>query len=134
MQKSLITISNISISLYDRMQRQGTLRRDCQRMVNLDRNVFAACMVANGHADGMVSGLTRSFQPTFEHITRVIDPRDNESFVTTTMLISKGRTVFIGDTSIHERPTGTELASIAETIAAKSASLGSVPRVAFIIL
>lgn len=136
-----IEITNAKISdhnieyidfLYDRMQRQGTLRRDCQRMVNLDRNVFAACMVANGHADGLVSGLTRSFQPTFEHITRVIDPRDNESFVTTTMLISKGRTVFIGDTSIHERPTGTELASIAETIAAKAASLGSVPRVAFL--
>ena len=45
--------------LYDRLNRSGTLHRDCQRMVNLDRNVFAACMVANGHADGMVSGLTR---------------------------------------------------------------------------
>ncbi|MGC6516988.1 MAG: NADP-dependent malic enzyme [Candidatus Puniceispirillaceae bacterium] len=118
--------------LYQRMQRSGTLHRDCQRMVNLDRNVFAACMVANGHADGMISGLTRSFQPTFEHITRVIDPVDDGHFVTTTMLVSKGRTVFIGDTSIHERPSGEELAAIAQTIAAKAASLGNVPRVAFL--
>ena len=118
--------------LYNRLNRNGTLHRDCQRMVNLDRNVFAACMVANGHADGMVSGLTRSFQPTFEHVTRVIDPVANSNFVTTTLLISKGRTVFIGDTSIHERPTGEELATIAETIAAKAASLGNVPRVAFL--
>ena len=118
--------------LYQRMHRNGTLQRDCQRMVNLDRNVFAACMVANGHADAMVSGLTRSFQPTFEHITRVIDPEDGMNFVTTTMLVSKGRTVFIGDTSIHERPTGEELASIADSIATKAASLGNVPRVAFL--
>lgn len=118
--------------LYNRLNRSGTLHRDCQRMVNLDRNVFAACMVANGHADGMVSGLTRSFQPTFEHVTRVIDPENGSNFVTTTMLVSKGRTVFIGDTSIHERPTGEELANIAETIAAKAASLGNVPRVAFL--
>ena len=136
-----IEITNAKISdfnedyidfLYNRLQRQGTLRRDCQRMVNLDRNVFAACMVANGHADGMVSGLTRSFQPTFAHITRVIDAVPESHFVTTTMLVSKGRTVFIGDTSIHERPSGTELAAIAETIAAKAASLGNVPRVAFL--
>lgn len=118
--------------LYNRLQRHGTLHRDCQRMVNLDRNVFGACMVAVGHADGMVSGLTRSFQPTFEHITRVIDPVEGGHFVTTTMLISKGRTVFIGDTSIHERPSGEELAAIAETIAAKASSLGTVPRVAFL--
>ena len=118
--------------LYNRLNRNGTLRRDCQRMVNLDRNVFAACMVANGHADGMVSGLTRSFQPTFEHVTRVIDPVRDTNFVTTTLLVSKGRTVFIGDTSIHERPSGEELAAIAETIAAKALSLGNVPRVAFL--
>ena len=118
--------------LYERLQRHGVLHRDCQRMVNLDRNVFAPCMVASGHADAMVSGLTRSFQPTFEHITRVFDAEDGRPFVTTSMMISKGRTVFIGDTSIHERPSGEELASIAEAIAEKATSLGQVPRVALL--
>ena len=118
--------------LYERLQRHGVLYRDCQRMVNLDRNVFAPCMVANGHADAMVSGLTRSFQPTFDHITRVFDAEDGRPFVTTSMMISKGRTVFIGDTSIHERPSGEELASIAEAIAEKATSLGQVPRVALL--
>ena len=47
--------------LYQRLQRKGLLYRDCQRMVNQDRNVFAACMVAQGDADAMVTGLTRSF-------------------------------------------------------------------------
>ena len=118
--------------LYQRLQRRGTVYRDCQRMVNQDRHVFAACMVVNGHADAMVSGLTRNFLSTFEHITRVIDPAENEKFVATSMLISKGRTVFIGDTSIHERPSGEQLAQIATAVAEKASSMGHAAKVAFL--
>ena len=118
--------------LYKKLQRRGVLERDCQRMVNLDRNVFAACMVANGHADGLVTGLTRSFRSTFEHVTRVIDSSGGKEFAATSMLISKGRTVFVGDTSIHERPTGEQMADIAEAIAERASSMGHTPRVAFL--
>ncbi|OFX13436.1 MAG: malic enzyme, partial [Alphaproteobacteria bacterium RIFOXYD12_FULL_60_8] len=41
--------------LYKRLQRKGALVRDCQRMAKLDRNIFAACMVAMGDADAMVT-------------------------------------------------------------------------------
>ncbi len=118
--------------LYKKLQRQGLLERDCQRMVNLDRNVFAACMVVNGHADGLVTGLTRSFRSTFEHVTRVIDASNDKEFAATSMLFSKGRTVFIGDTSIHERPTGEQMADIAEAISGRARSMGHIPRVAFL--
>ena len=118
--------------LYKKLQRRGVLERDCQRMVNLDRNVFAACMVANGHADALVTGMTRSFQASFGHVTRVIEPKRGKEFVTTSMLISRGRTVFMGDTSIHERPSGEQMADIAEVIAQKARSMGHVPRVAFL--
>ena len=118
--------------LYEKLQRNGILQRDCQRMVNLDRNVFAACMVAHGHADALVTGMTRSFQASFEHVTRVITPAKNKDFAATSMLISKGRTVFIGDTSIHERPTGEQMADIAEAIAEKARLMGHTPRVAFL--
>ena len=47
--------------LYRRNQRRGLLFRDCQRLVNQDRNVFGACMVAQGDADAMVTGLTRNY-------------------------------------------------------------------------
>ena len=63
-------------------------------MVNLDRNVFAACMVVQGHADSMVTGLTRSFRSSFEHVTRVIGPRVNSDFVATS-IISRGRTLLL---------------------------------------
>ena len=118
--------------LYKKLQRRGVLERDCQRMVNLDRNVFAACMVENGHADGLVTGLTRSFRSTFEHVTRVIDSSGGKEFTATSMLISKGRTVFVGDTSIHERPTGEQMADIAEAIAERASSMGHTPRIAFL--
>ena len=118
--------------LYEKLQRRGVLERDCQRMVNHDRNVFAACMVANGHADALVTGMTRSFQASFEHVTRVIGPKQDKEFITTSMLISRGRTVFMGDTSIHERPSGEQMADIAEVIAEKARSMGHIPRVAFL--
>ena len=118
--------------LYEKLQRKGALRRDCQRMVNLDRNVFAACMVVNGHADTLVTGLTRSFRPSFEHVTRVIQPMANSEFVATSMIISRGSTVFVGDVSVNERPTGEQLADIAEAIAAKARQMGHTPRVAIL--
>lgn len=80
----------------------------------------------------MVSGLTRNFLSTFEHITRVIDPVEGGKFVATSMLISKGRTVFIGDTSIHERPNGEQLAQIASAVADKATSMGHAAKVAFL--
>ncbi len=137
-----IEITNAKISdhnnnyiqfMYKRLQRRGMMERDCQRMVNLDRNVFAACMVANGHADALVTGMTRPFAKSFEHVTRVIDAKKDKEFCTTSMLISKeGRTVFIGDTSIHERPTAEQMADIAIAIAEKAKAMGHKPRVAFL--
>jgi malate dehydrogenase (oxaloacetate-decarboxylating)(NADP+) len=47
--------------LYSRLQRKGYLHRDCQRLINTDRNHFGACMVALGDADSMVTGTTRNY-------------------------------------------------------------------------
>ena len=118
--------------LYKKLQREGALRRDCQRMVNLDRNVFGACMVLKGHADAMVTGVTRSFQPSFDQVTRVISPRKGKDFLATSMIVSRGRTVFIGDVSVHERPNGEQIADIAEAIAGKARQMGHTPSVAIL--
>ncbi|MEQ8398963.1 NADP-dependent malic enzyme [Thalassobaculum sp.] len=118
--------------LYNRLQRKGALQRDCQRMVNQDRNVFAACMVATGDADAMVTGLTRSFGVAIDDITRVIDERPNELLMALTMVIVRGRTVFIADTNVHELPTPEQLADIACQAAAKARTFGHEPRVALL--
>jgi len=119
-------------SLYKKLQRDGYLYRDCQRMVNLDRNIFGACMVVNEEADALVTGVTRSFKVSFEHVRRVIDSKDEEIFVSCSMLISKGRTVFLGDTSIYERPTADQLAQIAISVSKQAKLMGHTPRVALL--
>jgi malate dehydrogenase (oxaloacetate-decarboxylating)(NADP+) len=102
-------------------------------MVNQNRNVFAACMVALGDADAMVTGLTRSSAVCLEDIGHVIDPAPGRiAFGLTLMLSTRGSTIFIADTVIHERPTPQELAQIAVGSAAAARSLGHEPRVALL--
>ncbi len=118
--------------LYRRLQRKGALLRDCQRMVNQDRNVFAACMVAQGDAHAMVTGLTRSFGVAFEEIRRVIDAKANERVFGLHVFVTRNRTVFIADTTVHVRPDGATLADIAVGAAAKARQMGHEPRVALL--
>ncbi len=59
--------------LYARLQRKGYLHRDAQRLINTDRNHFAACMVALGDADAMVTGTTRNYSTALEDVRRCID-------------------------------------------------------------
>jgi malate dehydrogenase (oxaloacetate-decarboxylating)(NADP+) len=118
--------------LYRRLQRRGALQRDCQRMVNQDRNTFAALMVAQGDADAMVTGLTRSFATCYDEVTRVFSPRPGGRVFGLSVVVTRNRTVFISDTTVHERPTAEELADIAVQSAAKARQMGHEPRVALL--
>ena len=116
--------------VYERLQREGKLFRDCQRMVNQNRNIFAACMVAQGDADAMVTGLTRNYHVALNDITRVIDPIPNQSVLGLTLLVAQGRTVFLADTAVNVMPDAQQLADTAIQAAAKVRHLGQEPRVA----
>ncbi len=118
--------------LFGRLQRRGKLLRDCQRMVNQNRNVFAACMVACGDADGMVTGLTRSFGVAFDDVRRALDPKPGHRVFGLTVVIAPNRTVFIADSTVHELPNAEQLADIATQSAAQVRTLGHEPRVAFL--
>jgi malate dehydrogenase (oxaloacetate-decarboxylating)(NADP+) len=118
--------------LYERLQRNGFLLRDCQRMVNQDRNVFAACMVSSGDADAVVTGLTRNFSVALDNVRRAIDHQPGHRPIGVSMALVRGRTVFIADTSIHELPSAEELADIAQEAAGVARRFGYEPRVAFL--
>jgi len=118
--------------LYGRLQRRGLMQRDAQRLVNQNRNVFAACMVATGDADAMVTGLTRSFAVSFEDIGRVLGPRPGHLVFGLSVLALRSQTVFIADTTVHERPTAEELVDIAIQSARTARQMGHEPRVAFL--
>jgi len=117
--------------LYERLQREGYLKRDVQRLINQDRNSFAASMLAAGDADGMVTGVTRSFDQVLEEVTRVIDPAPGGRIIGMSILLTKGRTLFIADTNVTEMPEATDLVEIACEAAASVKELGFTPRVAF---
>ncbi|KZY57539.1 malic enzyme [Erythrobacter sp. HI0063] len=118
--------------LYKRLQRRGYTERDVGRMVNQERNVFAALLVALGHGDGMISGLTRTFAQTAREIGRVLDSKPGAIPFGIHMMIGKNHTTFMADTTINERPTAEELAYIARETAQVAKRMGHEPRVAFL--
>ncbi|HEX5508301.1 MAG TPA: NADP-dependent malic enzyme [Pseudolabrys sp.] len=118
--------------LYERLQRRGFLLRDCQRMVNQDRNHFAACMVALGDADAMVTGVTRNFSVALEDVLHVIDAKPGHRVIGVSLIIARGRTVLVADTAVTEMPTADELAEIAIEAAGVARRLGHEPRVAML--
>ncbi len=118
--------------LYERLQRQGYLFRDCVRLVNQDRNHFAAAMVAVGDADAMVTGVTRNFSNALDDVRRVIDPRPGHRLMGVSLVVARGRTVLVADTAITEMPTAEEIAQIAVEAAGVARRLGTEPRVALL--
>jgi malate dehydrogenase (oxaloacetate-decarboxylating)(NADP+) len=117
--------------LYSRLQREGYLVRDVQRLINQDRNSFAAAMVALGHADGLVTGVTRSFDQALEEVMRVIDPAAGGRVIGMSIVLAKGHTLFVADTNVTEMPEAEELVEIAIEAAHAVRDLGFAPRVAF---
>ena len=118
--------------LYERLQRRGYTERDVRRMVNQDRNTFASLLLALGHGDAMISGITRTFAQTMREVSQVLDAKPGQVPFGVHMMIGKNYTVFLADTTINERPSAAELAHIAKETAAVARRLGHEPRVAFL--
>jgi len=118
--------------LYQRLQRRGYLRRDCERMINQDRNIFGAVLLQLGEADAMITGVTRTYAQTMREVRKVIDVEAGRTAFGIHVMVGQTHTVFMADTTINERPTPEELADIAEQTAAVARRMGHEPRVAFL--
>ena len=118
--------------LYKRLQRRGYTERDVARMVNQERNVFAALLVALGHGEGMITGLTRTFSQTAREVGRVLDAKPGATPFGIHMMVGKNHTSFLADTTMNERPSAGELAYIARETTAVARRMGHEPRVAFL--
>jgi malate dehydrogenase (oxaloacetate-decarboxylating)(NADP+) len=136
-----IVIANAAVSkhvdeyidyLYPRLQRHGFLYRDVARMVKNDRNIFAACKLALGNGDAMLTGATRNYHVCLDNITRVIDTKPGEVLQGISLVVAKGRTLFFSDTTVNELPEAEELARIAVKTAQLARKLGHEPRVALL--
>jgi malate dehydrogenase (oxaloacetate-decarboxylating)(NADP+) len=118
--------------MYQKLQRQGYLYRDCVRAVKNDRNIFAACMLACGDGNGLVSGLTRGYNKTLDDINKIIEKKSDSILFGLSMLLVNGRTIFLSDTTVNELPSAQELADITIQTASKVRKMGDEPSVALI--
>ncbi|MBO6493409.1 MAG: NADP-dependent malic enzyme [Pelagibacteraceae bacterium] len=118
--------------LYNRCKREGLLQRDCDRLIRNDRVTWGSCMVACGDADAMVTGNTRRYSETLNKISNVVDPRPNEILFGLNLMVSKNKTVFIADTTVHEYPSAEQLSRIAISSARVAKLFGFDPKVAFL--
>jgi malate dehydrogenase (oxaloacetate-decarboxylating)(NADP+) len=118
--------------LYERLQRKGFLVRDCQRLVNQDRNHFAACMVALNDADAMVTGVTRNFSVALGDVMHCIDAKPGHRVIGVSLVIARGRTVLVADTAVTEMPGAQDIADIAIEAAGVARKLGYEPRLALL--
>jgi len=118
--------------LYERLQRRGYLRRDIERMVNRDRNIFGSLLLKIGLADAMITGTTRTYSQTMREVRRVIDHAEGKTPFGIHVLVDQHHTIFMSDTTVNERPTAEMLADIAERTAQVARRMGHEPRVAFL--
>ncbi len=119
-------------ALYARIQRRGGLYRDAVRMVNNDRNIYAAAMLKAGDADAMVTGVTRNYAQALADVRTVLDAPPGKRPIGLQAIFATGRIVLVADTSVTEMPTSEQLADIAVQAAAAARRLGLVPRVALL--
>ncbi len=118
--------------LYQRLQRKGFDKTDVHRLAARDRHVFGSLMLAHGHGDGLVTGVTRKSAHVLELISHVYDVGPHDGAVGVTAILSKGKITLIADTLVHEWPDENDLADIAERGAGVARALGLEPRVAFV--
>jgi len=119
--------------LFQKLQReQGLLEWDCDRLVRNDRVIWASCMVACGDADGAVTGNTRRFGASLDKIKQVVEARQGEIMFGLNLVVHKGKTIFVGDTSVHEYPSSDQMAEIAISAARVVRLFGFDPKVAFV--
>ncbi|MGI9392466.1 MAG: NADP-dependent malic enzyme [Parvibaculales bacterium] len=118
--------------VYPRLQRKGYLMRDCTRLVNNDRNVFSAALLAMGEGDAVVTGVTRNYSVALDGILQVIDKRKDHPLMGISLMIANGRTVLVADTNFHDMPNSEQLADIAIQTADVARNLGYIPRVALL--
>ena len=118
--------------IYEKHQRHGLLRREVERMVNQDRNYFAAAMLSLGEADAMITGTTRPFSQSLRQVRLVIDDEKDTTPFGINLVVARHRTVLIADTAVTERPVAKQLAAIALRSAAFARHMGLEPRIAFV--
>ncbi len=118
--------------LYKRLQREGQLERDVDRLVRNDRIAWGASMIACNDADAMVTGNIRHYAASIEKLKRVTDPRPGEEIFGMTMITLKGKTILVADTNVQDFPSPERLVKVSKSCVRVARLFGFDPKVAFL--
>ncbi len=118
--------------LYKKLQREGQLERDVDRLVRNDRIAWGASMIACKDADAMVTGNIRHYAASIVKLKKVVSPRPGEEIFGMTMINSKGKTVLVADTNVQDFPSSQRLVNVAKSCVRVARLFGFDPKVAFL--
>ena len=118
--------------LYKKLQREGQLERDVDRLVRNDRIAWGASMIACKDADAMVTGNIRHYAASIEKLKRVTDPRPGEEIFGMTMITLKGKTILVADTNVQDFPSPERLVKVSKSCVRVARLFGFDPKVAFL--
>ena len=115
---------------WEARKRRGITLLQAKKLLR-QRDYFAAMMVNEGDADGMISGHSRSYPSVVKPVLEVIGPAKGvQKVAATNLMITSRGPLFISDTSINIDPTAKELAKIAQMTATTVKMFGLEPVVA----
>lgn len=125
-------LNRYAVKYWQARKRNGVTLYEAERLMR-ERNYFAAMMVNEGDADGMISGYARAYPTVLRPVLETIGKFEGVDKVAATnlMLTPKGP-LFISDTSINIDPTAKELANIAQMTNYTAKIFGITPVIAMI--
>ncbi|MFY7670457.1 NADP-dependent malic enzyme [Tenacibaculum sp. MEBiC06402] len=113
-------------------QRKGITLLEAQKWMR-ERNYFAAMMVNEGEADGLITGYSRPYPSVVKPILELIEKdRGVLKVAATNMLLTKRGPMFLADTTININPTAKELAKITHYTSILARMFGMKPNVAML--
>ena len=118
--------------LYKKLQRDGQLERDVDRLIRNDRIAWGSSMIACKDADAMVTGNIRHYAASIEKLKKVVDPRPGEEIFGMTMIVSKGKTILVADTNVQDFPSPKRLINVSKSCVRVARLFGFDPKVAFL--
>ncbi|MDA9624799.1 NADP-dependent malic enzyme [Candidatus Pelagibacter bacterium] len=118
--------------LYKKLQRNGQLKRDVDRLVRNDRIAWGSSMIACKDADAMVTGNIRHYAASIEKLKKVVKPREGEEIFGMTMIVSKGKTILVADTNVQDFPSSQRLVNVSKSCVRVARLFGFDPKVAFL--
>ncbi len=117
---------------WDTRKRKGTKLLDAQKFMR-ERNYFAAMMVNEGDADGLITGYSRNYATVVKPMLELIGMAKGVTRIAATnLMLTKRGPIFLADTTININPTTKDLVKISQLTGGLVKMFGMKPNIAML--